>query len=91
MSFLIGQVDITTDGMHTHLTLRYVLTLVVFGYCRMKEYGVHPDDKVICFGQLLGMCDQVSFPLGMYTRAHVRVEGRGQRLFHIICMQVNQS
>ncbi|XP_075825939.1 proline dehydrogenase 1, mitochondrial isoform X1 [Microtus pennsylvanicus] len=37
---------------------------VRFTLCRMEELGLHPDDGQVCFGQLLGMCDQISFPLG---------------------------
>ena len=32
----------------------------------MEEYGIRPLDRVICFGQLLGMCDNISMPLGKY-------------------------
>jgi len=37
---------------------------VRFAIKRMNELNIKPEDKVICFGQLLGMCDQLSFPLG---------------------------
>ncbi|XP_048252293.1 proline dehydrogenase 1, mitochondrial-like isoform X2 [Haliotis rufescens] len=37
---------------------------VKFAVEKMKEWGVRPEDRLICFGQLLGMCDQISFPLG---------------------------
>lgn len=30
----------------------------------MEELGLHPADRQVSFGQLLGMCDQISFPLG---------------------------
>ena len=30
----------------------------------MKKFGINPEDRLICFGQLLGMCDNISFPLG---------------------------
>lgn len=31
---------------------------------KMDEIGVSPEDNVILFGQLLGMCDFITFPLG---------------------------
>ncbi|XP_045465452.1 proline dehydrogenase 1, mitochondrial [Harmonia axyridis] len=37
---------------------------VRFAIEKMKELGIQPNDKVICFGQLLGMCDYITFPLG---------------------------
>ncbi|XP_046680970.1 proline dehydrogenase 1, mitochondrial-like [Homalodisca vitripennis] len=37
---------------------------VRFAIDKMKEIGVLPQDKVICFGQLYGMCDFITFPLG---------------------------
>ncbi|XP_071301909.1 proline dehydrogenase 1, mitochondrial isoform X3 [Agelaius tricolor] len=36
---------------------------VKFTLRRMMELGIHPSDKKVCFGQLLGMCDQITFPL----------------------------
>ncbi|XP_030568740.1 proline dehydrogenase 1, mitochondrial isoform X3 [Drosophila novamexicana] len=37
---------------------------VRFAIENMKSIGISPEDKVICFGQLLGMCDYITFPLG---------------------------
>ncbi|CAH1393849.1 unnamed protein product [Nezara viridula] len=37
---------------------------VRFAIEKMNELGIAPEDKVICFGQLLGMCDYITFPLG---------------------------
>ncbi|XP_007533448.1 proline dehydrogenase 1, mitochondrial isoform X2 [Erinaceus europaeus] len=42
---------------HNEDTVRFTLR-------RMEELGLHPTDRQVCFGQLLGMCDQISFPLG---------------------------
>eukprot|EP00096_Caligus_rogercresseyi_P008387 TRINITY_DN270_c0_g1_i1.p1 TRINITY_DN270_c0_g1~~TRINITY_DN270_c0_g1_i1.p1 ORF type:complete len:323 (-),score=69.86 TRINITY_DN270_c0_g1_i1:415-1383(-) len=37
---------------------------VRFAINKMKELEINPEDRLICFGQLYGMCDQLSFPLG---------------------------
>ncbi|XP_026473083.1 proline dehydrogenase 1, mitochondrial isoform X1 [Ctenocephalides felis] len=37
---------------------------VRFAIEQMKNIGISPEDKVICFGQLLAMCDYITFPLG---------------------------
>lgn len=42
---------------HNEDTVRYTVK-------KMAEHGIHPLDRVICFGQLLGMCDHISLPLG---------------------------
>lgn len=39
---------------------------VRFAIEKMKEIGILPEDKVICFGQLLGMQDPITFSLGTY-------------------------
>ncbi|TPP63580.1 Proline dehydrogenase [Fasciola gigantica] len=50
-----GRVAIMT-ATHNEDTIRYVLK-------RMEESGVLPEQRVICFGQLFGMCDHISFNL----------------------------
>merc|ERR1719439_514678 len=35
-----------------------------FAIEKMKEYDIKGDERLICFGQLLGMCDNLTFPLG---------------------------
>ncbi|XP_069956285.1 proline dehydrogenase 1, mitochondrial-like [Cherax quadricarinatus] len=42
---------------HNEDTVRYTVN-------KMSEFGIHPLDRVLCFGQLLGMCDHISLPLG---------------------------
>lgn len=37
---------------------------VRFTLKQMERHGIRPDHRVICFGQLYGMCDHVSFMLG---------------------------
>ncbi|KAF7255050.1 hypothetical protein EG68_07909 [Paragonimus skrjabini miyazakii] len=52
----IGRVAIMM-ATHNEDTVRFVLE-------KMHEYNVTPEQRLICFGQLFGMCDQLSFILG---------------------------
>uniref|UniRef100_A0AAA9TE69 Proline dehydrogenase n=1 Tax=Bos taurus TaxID=9913 RepID=A0AAA9TE69_BOVIN len=45
---------------HNEDTVRFTLR-------RMEELGLHPADRQVYFGQLLGMCDHISFPLAGRT------------------------
>jgi hypothetical protein len=33
----------------------------------MNEYQINPADRTVCFGQLFGMCDYISFYLGILS------------------------
>lgn len=53
-----------------HSNLYYATTLSLFHFfSRMNEMGLSPTENKVYFGQLLGMCDQISFPLGMSRSA----------------------
>lgn len=49
---------------HNEHTVRFTLS-------RMRDAGISPGDNIVCFGQLFGMCDFITFPLGTY-RLHRR-------------------
>jgi len=53
----IGQKIGIMVASHNADTVRY-------GVRRMEELGLDPQERVLCFAQLLGMCDQITFPLG---------------------------
>merc|ERR1711915_198443 len=42
---------------HNEDTIKFTLDM-------MNDMALSPDEKKVFFGQLLGMCDQISFPLG---------------------------
>ncbi|XP_014239972.1 proline dehydrogenase 1, mitochondrial-like [Cimex lectularius] len=52
----LGHIGIMVAS-HNEDTIRFALQ-------KMSEMNIPPESKVICFGQLLGMCDYITFPLG---------------------------
>uniref|UniRef100_A0A3Q2G5A1 Proline dehydrogenase n=1 Tax=Cyprinodon variegatus TaxID=28743 RepID=A0A3Q2G5A1_CYPVA len=52
-----------TSYIMIHKSL-HTLICVFFFFYRMNEMGLSPSENKVYFGQLLGMCDQISFPLG---------------------------
>lgn len=59
---------------------------------RMEELGLYPADRQVYFGQLLGMCDQISFPLGELGLPGEQGWGcPGLGLTASACVQVRQA
>lgn len=67
---IIGFTESYTNVETLHLLLsNSPLTCVFLCFFRMNEMGLSPTENKVYFGQLLGMCDQISFPLGMWCSA----------------------
>ena len=58
--------DVGPNSCYQFYTSYYFdILLILTLYFRMKQLGIKGDERLICFGQLLGMCDNLTFPLGM--------------------------
>ncbi|XP_051829222.1 proline dehydrogenase 1, mitochondrial isoform X1 [Antechinus flavipes] len=56
--------EIKHQGRASMMVASHNEDTVRFTIQKMEELGLHPTEKKVYFGQLLGMCDQISFPLG---------------------------
>ncbi|XP_074545775.1 proline dehydrogenase 1, mitochondrial [Halichoeres trimaculatus] len=62
LEFVLEEIDHSRKAnimvaTHNEDTVKYTLKM-------MNEMGLSPTENKVYFGQLLGMCDQISFPLG---------------------------
>lgn len=64
------KIDLQLFSYHLMNQILLMSLSFVMIFFRMKEIGISPEDKVICFGQLLGMCDYLTFPLGKLENLH---------------------
>ena len=42
----------------------------------MAELELDPQERVLCFAQLLGMCDQITFPLGRLRQTNTKLANK---------------
>ncbi|XP_062873977.1 proline dehydrogenase 1, mitochondrial [Trichomycterus rosablanca] len=56
--------EIGRNGRTSVMVASHNIDTVKHTIQRMNEMGLAPTEKKVYFGQLLGMCDQISFPLG---------------------------
>ncbi|KAG7318176.1 hypothetical protein KOW79_017931 [Hemibagrus wyckioides] len=56
--------EIHRNGKASVMVASHNIDTVKHTIQRMNEMGLAPTDRKVYFGQLLGMCDQISFPLG---------------------------
>ncbi|XP_022342294.2 proline dehydrogenase 1, mitochondrial-like isoform X1 [Crassostrea virginica] len=64
MEEIMNQINQRPRGEVAVMVASHNEDTVRFTVQKMKENGIGPQDRLICFGQLLGMCDHISFPLG---------------------------
>lgn len=62
----------------------WILSNAVVVLCRMKDNSIGPQDRLICYGQLFGMCDHISFPLGKYNSTQTSLVQWYDDMLHIL-------
>lgn len=64
LMYCLDQVKVQPKGRVSVMVASHNEDTVKFAVEKMQEYGIKPQDRIVCFGQLLGMCDYISFYLG---------------------------
>ncbi|XP_053466866.1 proline dehydrogenase 1, mitochondrial [Ictalurus furcatus] len=62
LDYVLEEID--RNGKASVMVASHNIDTVKHTIQRMNEMGLVPADRKVYFGQLLGMCDQISFPLG---------------------------
>ncbi|KAF4074224.1 hypothetical protein AMELA_G00237070 [Ameiurus melas] len=62
LDYVLEEID--RNGKANVMVASHNIDTVKHTIKRMNEMGLVPADRKVYFGQLLGMCDQISFPLG---------------------------